>query len=92
MTRSRTLGQAVNEDHVILATAVDLFRHLFTRRTRVRLVGVALTSLTVQSAPTQQMDLFEPMSGKPWDRLYRGIDRLRKKYGFRSILRASSKF
>ena len=92
LTRSRTLDRAVHEDHVILATVVGLFRPLFTPRTRVRLVGVGLTSLTAESAPTEQMELFQHRTDKPWGRLYRGIDRLRKKYGFRSILRGSSFF
>lgn len=91
VTRSRTLGRAANEDHIILATIVDLFRHLFTSRTRVRLIGVGLTALTGESAPTEQMELFQNAASKPWDRLYRGIDQLREKYGFRSILRASSR-
>ena len=91
VTRSRTLDRAVHEDHVILATVVGLFRPLFTPRTRVRLVGVGLTSLTAESAPTEQMELFQHRTDKPWGRLYRGIDRLRKKYGFRSILRGSSR-
>jgi DNA polymerase-4 len=92
VTRSRTLDRAVHEDHVILTTVVELFRSLFTHRTRVRLIGVGLTSLTAESASAEQMDLFQSMTGKRWDRLYRGIDQLRDKYGFRSILRASSRF
>ncbi len=58
------------------------------RRTRVRLVGVALTSLV--SGPMAQMDLFEHLDRGRWDRLYAGIDRIRSKYGFHSILRATS--
>lgn len=89
LTRSRTLCEAVCEDHVIYGTAVGLFRKLFTHCTRVRLIGVSLSSLTPYRSA--QMDLFEKMSPEHWDRLYRGIDRIRHKYGFRSILRGRSR-
>jgi DNA polymerase-4 len=88
VTRSYTLKEATCEDHVIFDTVAGLFRKLFTRQTRVRLVGVALTSLT--SDVPVQMELFESMDTKQWQKLYEGIDRIRDKYGFRSILRGSS--
>ena len=88
VTRSHTLSDAACEDHVIFDTVVGLFRKLFTRRTRVRLIGVALSSLTAGAPP--QMELFENLDAGHWQKLYRGIDRIREKYGFRSILRGSS--
>ncbi len=88
VTRSHTLTDTACEDHVIFDTVMGLFRKLFTRRTRVRLIGVALSSLTA-GAPLQ-MELFENLDAKQRQKLYQGIDRLRAKYGFRSILRGSS--
>jgi DNA polymerase-4 len=88
VTRSHTLNEAACEDHVIFDTVVGLFRKLFTRRTRVRLIGVALSSRTVGASP--QMELFEDLDARQWQKLYQGIDRIRDKYGFRSILRGSS--
>ena len=88
VTRSLTLNEATCEDHVIFDTVGGLFRKLFTRWTRVRLIGVALTSLTSGVAP--QMELFENLGSKQWQKLYQGIDRIRDKYGFRSIVRGSS--
>ena len=88
VTRSHTLSEATCEDHVIFDTVGALFRKQFTRRTRVRLVGVALTSFT--SAASPQMELFENMDAKQWKKLYQGIDRIRDKYGFCSIVRGSS--
>jgi DNA polymerase-4 len=88
VTRSHTLSQATSEDHVVFKTVRGLFRKLIARRTRVRLIGVGLTSLT--AAPHFQNDLFEGVSREKCDRLYRGIDRIRNKYGFGSILRAAS--
>ena len=88
VTRSHTLNEAACEDHVIFDTVVGLFRKLFTRRTRVRLVGVALTSLTsVRHRRWSCSRTWMPNSGR---KLYQGIDRIRDKYGFRSILRGSS--
>jgi DNA polymerase-4 len=88
MSRSYTLTEATCEDHVIFDTVAGLFRKLFTQRTRVRLIGVALTSLTSSVPP--QMELFKNLDAKQWQKLYQGIDRIRDKYGFRSILRGSS--
>lgn len=89
VTRSHTLKEPTFADHVIFNTAVKLFRKLFTSRTRVRLIGISLSSLTRN--PCVQTDLFQETSREQWDRLYRGIDRIRSKYGFRSILRATSR-
>jgi len=36
------------------------------------------------------MELFENLDAKQWQKLYQGIDLIRDKYGFRSILRGSS--
>ena len=88
VTRSQTLREATCEDHVIFDTVAGLFRNLFTQGTRVRLVGVGLTSLTSDMA--SQMELFEDLDDKQSQKLYEGIDRIRDKYGFRSILRGSS--
>ena len=88
VTRSHTLSEAACEDHVIFDTVVSLFRKLFTRQTRVRLVGVALTSLTSGAPP--QMELFDNLDAKQWQKLYKGIDSIRDKYGFGSIMRGSS--
>ncbi|MBT3366650.1 MAG: DNA polymerase IV [Nitrospina sp.] len=88
VTRSKTLEMPTAEDHALFKTGVGLFRNLFTRRVRVRLVGIAFTSLT--ATPYRQEDLFDSKGGRCWDGLYQGIDRIRHKYGFRSILRGTS--
>ena len=46
VNRSHTLTGATCEDRVVFDTASALFRKLFTRRSRVRLIGVALSSLS----------------------------------------------
>ena len=89
VTRTHTLREATSEDYPIFQTACGLFKKLFTRRTRVRLIGVSLSSLTRDRCV--QVDLFDKMTRKQRDRLYEGIDKIRHKYGFRSILRATSR-
>ncbi|MFT4579099.1 MAG: DNA polymerase-4 [Nitrospinales bacterium] len=88
VTRSQTLGWPTAADHTLLKTAANLFRKAFNHKARIRLIGVSLSSLTAH--PYQQEDLFDLKDGERWDGLYQGIDRIRKKYGFRSILRATS--
>ncbi len=90
VTRSKTLDIPTAEDRILFQTGAELFRKLFTRRVRVRLIGIAFTSLTAN--PYRQEDLFDPKGGQCWDDLYQGIDRIRHKYGFRSILRATSRY
>ena len=90
MTRSQTLSWPTAADHTLFKTAVELFRNLFNRKTRVRLIGISFTSLTAH--PYRQEDLFDHKDGDRWDGLYQGIDQIRKKYGFRSILRATSRY
>lgn len=88
VTRSHTLSEPTVKDHVIFQATVELFRKQFTRHTRVRLIGVCLSSLS-RNACTQT-DLFQEVTRERQDSLYKGIDRIRNKYGFRSILRATS--
>ena len=88
VTRSQTFSSPTAADYKLFKTAIKLFQNTFNHKTRVRLIGVSLTSLT--SHPYHQKNLFDPKDGKHWDALYHGIDRIRKKYGFTSILRAAS--
>jgi DNA polymerase IV len=89
VTRSKTLDIPTAEDHILFKTAVGLFHKLFTHGEKVRLIGVTFTSLTAD--PHRQEGLFDCKSGKSWDSLYQGIDHIRNKYGFKSLLRATSR-
>lgn len=89
MTRSQTLDWPTAADHTLFKTAAKLFRKTFNRKTRVRLIGISFSSLTTH--PYRQEDLFDLKDSDRWDGLYHGIDRIRKKYGFRSILRGTSR-
>ncbi len=89
VTRSKTLDLPTAKDHILFKTGAGLLHKLFTRRTRVRLIGIAFTALTAN--PYRQENLFDDKDGQCWDNLYQGIDHIRHKYGFRSILRATSR-
>jgi DNA polymerase IV len=88
LTRSKTLNMPTAEDHILFKTGVELFRKLFMPEKKVRLIGVTFTSLTAY--PHRQEELFDCKDGKSWDGLYQSIDQIRNKYGFKSLLRATS--
>ena len=87
---SRTLPNPVIVDRVILETARALLARLRReRRVRARLLGVALSSLTVPDRAAQ-LSLFEtpaPTLETARDRALAGaVDRLRAKFGDRAIV------
>ncbi|MBC8288451.1 MAG: hypothetical protein H8E42_13350 [Nitrospinae bacterium] len=89
VTRSKTLDIPTAEDHTLFKTVSGLFRKLFAQGVCVRLIGVTFTSLTPH--PHRQEELFDNKGGRSWEGLYQGIDGIRHKYGFKSILRATSR-
>jgi DNA polymerase IV len=88
VTRSKTLNMPTAQDHILFKTGVGLFRKIFKHGAKVRLIGVRLTSLTAH--PHRQKVLFDCKGGRNLDGLYQGIDHIRNKYGFKSLLRATS--
>jgi DNA polymerase IV len=90
---SRTLDAAVISDRVILAVARALFTKLrAARNVPARLLGVSLSSLTVDST-ADQLTLFETRDSKTreTDRdriLARTIDRVRERFGDKGIIPA----
>ena len=83
VSMARTLKQPADHDAPLYRMAVRLFRTLHTRRVRVRLIGVTLSSFV--SADQRQMDLFGETGYRRHDRLYRGIDRVRQRFGFSAL-------
>jgi DNA polymerase-4 len=71
-------------DHLILPTVHELFRSLYDRRQRIRLIGVRFSHLV---GGGHQIDAFtdteEAMS------LYQAMDKIRKRFGDRTVMRAS---
>ncbi len=82
LTRSETISEATNFDATIFQIASSLFRKAYTRRTRVRLLGVSVSNLTSEG---WQLHLFDRWHQIKMKNLYRGIDRVRQKYGFDSL-------
>ncbi len=70
-------------DHVLIPACKELFRRLYTRRMRIRLVGVQLSRLI---RGRQQLNMFEDTPEMA--RLYQAVDKIRKKYGTNVIGRA----
>jgi DNA polymerase-4 len=77
-TRSRTLSTPTCFDREIFDVVSDLLRRNLTPGRTVRLLGVSASAL--QSSGWQE-PLFTREKRKSWEKLYRGIDDLRHKYG-----------
>ncbi|MEA3448548.1 MAG: DNA polymerase IV [Bacteroidota bacterium] len=70
-------------DHELMAVAHELFDKLYTRRMRLRLVGIKFSGLV---HGVQQLRLFE---AKPeMAKLYMAMDDIRKRFGKKAIRRA----
>ena len=71
-------------DHLILPVVHELFRTLYDRRQRIRLIGVRFSHLV---GGGHQMNVFtdteEAMN------LYQAMDKIRKRFGDRTVMRAS---
>ena len=70
-------------DEVILGTSRELFKKLYRRGLKIRLIGVRLSNLVQGS---QQIDLFNDTS--EMINLYQALDNMKKKYGRNAIQRA----
>ncbi len=81
-TFARTLREATCLDNDIIKTLGKLVPKAQMRRARVRLIGVALTSLTYNQ---HQMFLFGRERVEKWARVLEGVDRLRSRHGFELI-------
>lgn len=71
-------------DHTLLKYALDLFEKLYTRRMRIRLIGLKFTGLVHGN---HQMNLFEDT--EELISLYQSMDKIRMRFGKNSIGRAS---
>lgn len=71
-------------DHTLSTVALDLFQKLYTRRMRLRLVGLRFTGLVHGN---HQMNLFEDT--EELMNLYQSMDRIKKRFGSDAVGRAS---
>jgi DNA polymerase IV len=70
-------------DHVLIAEAKDLFQRLYQKRMLIRLIGVRFSQM-VHGA--QQLNLFD--NTQEMASLYRAMDKVRNRYGAKSLRRA----
>jgi DNA polymerase-4 len=71
-------------DHKLIPKVLDLFERLYQRRLLVRLIGVRFSHLVPGN---YQIDLFDDQEATL--NLYAAMDRLRERYGDKSVIRAS---
>ncbi|WP_224487728.1 DNA polymerase IV [Robertkochia flava] len=72
-------------DHVLIPSILDLFEKLYNRRLLVRLIGVRFSHLV---GGNYQIDLFDDTQERL--SLYDAMDKIRERFGERSVLRASA--
>jgi DNA polymerase-4 len=82
ITRSRTLLTPTCFDREIFEVVHDLLQKNLTPGRMVRLLGVSASSLLSSG---WQESIFDLQRRRTWEKLYRGIDRLRRKYGEEAI-------
>jgi DNA polymerase IV len=70
-------------DHVLIPLVKEMFDKLYQRRMLIRLIGVRFSKLVPGS---QQLDMFE--DSVEMINLYQAMDRIRMKYGAKTITRA----
>lgn len=70
-------------DHVLIPIVKGLFQKLYNRRLLVRLIGVRFSHLV---GGNYQISMFEDTAESI--RLYQAIDRMKKRFGNRSVVRA----
>ena len=81
-TFARTLAEPTCIDNEIVQVLQELLPQARKRRARVRLIGVALTSL---SHNQHQLHLFGGKKAEKWERVLEGVDAIRRRHGFEFI-------
>lgn len=71
-------------DHILIPKIIDMFKTLYNRRLLVRLIGIRFSHLV---SGNYQVNLFEDT--EEILNLYTAMDTIRKRYGDKSVLRAS---
>jgi DNA polymerase-4 len=91
-TRARTLDAPTDLDANLISAALALFRTLFREKqgekSRVRLLGVSYSGL---SRGPFQMDLIEGEREARQERLVRGLDAIRERFGSEAIIQGKAK-
>jgi DNA polymerase-4 len=85
LTFAKTLPYPTDLDTLVYGTVRELLPKAKSRRARVRLVGVSLSSLVHNQ---HQLSLFPAKALEKWHRAFAAVDRVRDKYGF-DLLRSA---
>jgi DNA polymerase-4 len=72
-----------NSDHVLMHTAIELFKKLYERRLLIRLIGIRFTNLIPGNYQIRLFDDTEEMI-----KLYQSIDSIKRQFGEGKLLRA----
>jgi len=83
VSRTAPLESPSDSDYTCFATALRLLSEVYTRRVRVRLIGVRLEKLTLGAA---QGKLFSGAGELRDERLFDAVDRIRDRWGKDSIV------
>jgi DNA polymerase-4 len=71
-------------DHILTKTATEIFNKLYTRRMRLRLIGIRFTGLV---RGTYQINMFEDTAEML--SLYQTLDKIKNRFGFDAVSRCS---
>jgi len=71
-------------DHILIPKVLEVFRQLYNRRMLVRLIGIRFSHLV---GGHHQINLFD--DNERIINLYQAMDKIRQRYGDRSVIRAS---
>jgi DNA polymerase-4 len=86
LTRQTTLPEPTDLENDLFAAAFALFQAVWTRGRPVRLIGVGVSGL---QPPARQLSLFAPHPEGRAARLASAVDKIRAKYGYDALKRAS---
>ena len=70
-------------DHVLLNKVLELFKKNYSRRVLIRLIGIKFSNMV---SGFTQINLYEDT--EEMINLYQAMDRIRKRYGFKAIIRS----
>ncbi len=81
VNRSAQLAPPTNDEKLLLAAALEIFRALFTRRVALRFVGLSVTHLEPERRQNELFDVRLNRRGY----LNRGVDAVRGRFGWNAV-------